>query len=88
MGIIADLLSQILFLLIILFFARAIMSWLLVFGVRNQVVLRINVALASMTEPIIAPIRRYVPTLGGLDLSYMVAVLLLVFIRAILQGLR
>lgn len=88
MGIIAGLLSQILFLLIILFFARAIMSWLLVFGVRNQVVLRINVALASMTEPIIAPIRRYVPTLGGLDLSYMVAVLLLVFIRTILQGLK
>lgn len=88
MSVIAGFLVQIVTLLIFVFFARAIMSWLLVFGVRNQAVLRINVALASMTEPIIAPIRRYVPTLGGLDLSYMVAVLLLVFIRTILQGLR
>ncbi len=87
MGIIADFLSQIVFLLIILFFARAIMSWMLVFGVRNPLVLRINVALASLTEPIIAPIRRYVPPIGGLDLSYMVVVLLLVFVRSILRSL-
>ena len=87
MGIIANFLSQIVFLLIILFFARAIMSWMLVFGVRNQLILRINLALASMTEPIIAPIRRYVPPIGGLDLSYMVVVLLLVFVRSILRSL-
>lgn len=59
---------------------------MLVFGVRNMFVLRVNMALAQMTEPIIAPIRRYIPPMGGLDLSYMVAVLLLVLIRAILQS--
>ena len=84
---IAGLLTSVIDLLIIVFFIRAIFSWMLVFGVRNKIVLRANRALASITEPIIAPIRRYVPPIGGLDLSYMVVVLLLVFIRSILRGL-
>lgn len=86
MSVITDLLARFLSLVIILFVARAIFSWMLVFGVRNMFVLRVNMALAQMTEPIIAPIRRYIPPMGGLDLSYMVAVLLLVLIRAILQS--
>lgn len=60
---------------------------MLVFGVRNSFVLRVNLSLAQMTEPIIAPLRRYIPQMGGLDLSYMVAVLLLVLARAILQSI-
>ena len=87
MSIIADLLARVITLLIVLFVARAVFSWLLIFGMRNHFVMRINLALAQMTEPIIAPLRRYIPAMGGLDLSYMVAVLLLVFIREILQSI-
>jgi YggT family protein len=73
--------------LMIVFFVRAIVSWLFVFGVRNEILTRLDYALQVLTEPILAPIRRYVPPMGGLDLSFLVAVLLLYFIRTILQSL-
>jgi YggT family protein len=78
------LITNLITLLIILFFARAVMSWLLVFGVRNELVLRFNVALGNLTEPIIASVRRFIPPLGGIDLSYMIVVLVLVVIRRVL----
>ena len=84
MSFLAGLLAHVISLLIILFFARAVMSWLMVFGIRNDLVMRINVALSNITEPIIAPVRRFIPPLGGMDLSYMVAVLVLVVIRRVL----
>jgi YggT family protein len=84
MSFLAGLLANVISLLIILFFARAVMSWLMVFGVRNDLVMRINLALANITDPIIAPVRRFIPPLGGMDLSYMVAVLVLVVIRRVL----
>lgn len=73
--------------LMLLFFVRAIVSWLFVFGVRNEVLLQINAMLAGITEPILAPIRRYVPPAGGLDLSFLVAVFGLWFIRRVLISL-
>jgi YggT family protein len=84
MSFLAGLLANIISLVIILFFARAVISWAMLFGVRNEMILRFNVALGSLTEPIIAPVRRFVPPLGGMDLSYMVAVLVLVIIRRVL----
>ena len=84
MSFLAGLLANIITLVIILLFARAVVSWLFVFGVRNELLLRVNYALAALTEPIMAPVRRHIPTLGGLDLSYMVAVLVLVVIRRVL----
>ena len=86
MRIIADLIINVIDLLIIVFFVRAIFSWVLVFGARNQLVLRANVILAQITEPLIAPLRKYIPPVGGLDLSYMAAVLLLVLTRSILRA--
>ena len=87
MSFLAGLLANIITLVIILLFARAVVSWLFVFGVRNELLLRVNSALASLTEPIMAPVRRYIPPLGGFDLSYMVAVLVLVVIRRVLLSL-
>ena len=84
MSFLAGLLANIITLVIILLFARAVVSWLFVFGVRNELLLRVNTALASLTEPIMAPVRRYIPPLGGFDISYMVAVLVLVVIRLVL----
>lgn len=84
MSTLALFLAQIIQLLMIVFFVRAIVSWLFVFGVRNEILLRVEYALAAFTEPILAPIRRYVPAAGGLDLSFIVAVLLLWFIRTVL----
>lgn len=84
MAIIATWLAQIVFFIMLLFFIRAIVSWLFVFGVRNEVLIQINQALSSLTEPILAPIRRYVPAAGGLDLSFLVVVFGLQFVRMVL----
>ena len=55
--------------------ASAIMSWLIAFNVvnlRNQVVAAIASFLYTMTEPLLRPIRRFMPNTGGLDLSFLV----------------
>ncbi|MCF2948373.1 YggT family protein [Paraglaciecola aquimarina] len=60
---------------------RAIMSW--VSQGRNPM----ELVLAQLTEPMLAPIRRRMPDLGGLDLSVMVVILLLLFIQKLLGDL-
>lgn len=43
--------------------------------------------LIQITEPLLAPIRRSIPTVGGLDFSPMVALLILWFIEQLLRTL-
>ena len=65
----------------------AIASWLLAFDVmnaRNNLVRSTMNALSALTEPVIAPIRGYVPSPGGLDLSFMIVLLAIEFIRSVL----
>ena len=67
--------------------AFVIMSWLIAFNVvnlRNQVIAVIADTLYRLTEPVLAPIRRILPNLGGIDLSPVVLILLLVFARNLL----
>ncbi len=62
--------------------ASAIFSWLYAFNVvnpRNQVVSMIGQTLYALTEPLLRPIRRVLPAMGGLDLSP-IALLLGVFL--------
>jgi YggT family protein len=62
--------------------ASAILSWLIAFNVvntRNQFVAMLAEALWRLTEPALRPIRRFMPNLGGLDLSPVVLILLLIF---------
>jgi len=39
----------------------------------------------QMTEPFLAPLRRFVPTLGGLDITPMVALMLLEILRTLVM---
>ena len=67
--------------------ASAILSWLIAFNVinmRNQFVAMIVEALWRLTEPALRPIRRFLPNLGGLDVSPVVLILLLIFIQNLL----
>jgi YggT family protein len=67
-----------------------IMSWLLAFGVvntSNQLVSTISDFLFRVTEPVLRPIRRILPDFGGLDLSPLVMLLAIHFIRDVLQRL-
>lgn len=59
--------------------AHFIMSWLISFGVLNMhqpVVAQIWDGLNRLLAPIYNPIRRYMPDMGGLDLSPLVALLI------------
>ncbi len=65
----------------------AIFSWLYAFNVvnpRNQVVGAIGNMLFRVTEPVLGPIRRLLPDLGGIDISPIVVLLIIFFIRQFL----
>lgn len=60
---------------------RAILSWV------SQGHNPIEMVLQQLTEPFLAPIRRIIPPLGGLDLSVLIAIIALQFIQILLQDL-
>jgi YggT family protein len=65
----------------------AIFSWLFAFNVintRNQFVNQIGGALYRMTEPLYRPIRRFMPDLGGVDLSPLVVLVILFFLQRVI----
>lgn len=62
----------------------AVLSWLIAFNVanpRNPVVGTVWDTLVRLTEPALAPIRRFLPNLGGIDISPVILLLLLGFLR-------
>ena len=62
----------------------AILSWLVGFNiinVHNRLVYIIVDSLQRLTEPLLLPIRRLLPNLGGIDLSPIILILLLIFFR-------
>jgi YggT family protein len=64
--------------------AAAILSWLVAFNVvntNNRIVLTIGDMLYRVTEPALRPIRNILPNLGGIDISPVILILLLLFIR-------
>lgn len=64
--------------------ASAILSWLIAFGVvntQNRFVYLLADTLYRLTEPALRPIRRYIPDLGGIDISPVILILLLIFIK-------
>ncbi|MGV6840107.1 MAG: YggT family protein [Planktomarina sp.] len=69
-------------------FAHFIMSWLLSFGVLNYhqpIVAQIWNMLSNLLEPIYAPIRRFLPNMGGVDLSPIVVLFAIFALERILQ---
>ena len=64
--------------------ASAILSWLIAFGVvdmRNQFVRSIAHMLYQVTEPVLRPIRNFLPNLGGVDISPIILLLAIFFIQ-------
>ncbi len=68
--------------------ATAILSWLLAFDVvnfRNDFVRSIWNFLNGLTEPLLRPIRRILPNLGGIDVSPIILLLLLFLVEDVIQ---
>ena len=82
-----DIVLFVLTLYIYLLIAQAILSWLIVFNVvntRNQFVAMVADFLFRITEPFLRPIRRAMPNLGGIDISPMILILLVVLVQRII----
>jgi len=60
---------------------RAILSWI------SQGYNPIEALLHQLTEPLLAPIRRFIPPIGGLDLSLLVFLIALQFAQILFQDL-
>jgi YggT family protein len=64
--------------------AYAVISWLIAFNVvnpYNQFVRSINTMLTQIFEPMLRPIRRIVPGLGGVDLSSLILIIIVIALQ-------
>ena len=67
-----------------LLIAAAVLSWLVAFNVvntRNPIVHSVGDFLYRITEPALRPIRNMLPNLGGIDISPVILILGLLFLR-------
>jgi YggT family protein len=81
------LLDTVITLYVYILIASAILSWLVAFNVvnsRNPVVAQVGEFLYRITEPVLRPIRNILPNLGGIDVSPIILILGLFFIRNLL----
>ncbi len=87
---VANYLSDLIYVYILLIFAYIIVNWLFAFGWRppyNRAVDAVLTFLRDVVEPYLRIFRRFIPSLGGLDLSPILAVIVLVLINSIVvQG--
>jgi len=84
---ILDIILLVLQLYIWLLIASAVLSWLVAFNVvntRNQVVATIGEFLYRITEPALRPIRNMMPNLGGIDLSPVILILLILLLQNVI----
>jgi len=69
--------------------AAVILSWLVAFNVvnrHNDFVRSIWNLVTALTEPLLRPIRGTVPNLGGIDISPVILLLLIIFLRSVIDG--
>src|SRR5882757_9124816 len=85
---ILDIVLIVLDLYVWLLIASAILSWLIAFNVvntRNQFVSSVAEFLYRITEPLLAPIRSVMPNLGGLDISPIILILIIMLIQRVIS---
>jgi YggT family protein len=72
---------------IYLLIAAAVLSWLVAFNVvnsRNQFVAMVGDFLYRVTEPVLRPIRNIMPNLGGIDISPVILILIIILIEKLI----
>jgi YggT family protein len=84
------LLGELIHLYILAIIAAVVISMLISFGVinaRSQFVYTIADFLNRLTNPFLNPIRRFLPDLGGIDISPVIAILLLEALQFVLADI-
>ena len=79
-GFLHAIVDGVLTLLIWAIIASAVMSWLIAFNVindRNATVRQIERVLWAITNPVLWPLRRFIPPLGAVDITPIIAILIL-----------
>lgn len=69
-------------------FIFVILSWLINFGIvntQNRFIYLVMDFLYKITEPPLRPIRRFVPNFGGIDISPIILVFGLIFVRNLIM---
>lgn len=84
---IASLAESIITLLLLTILAHALLSWLLIAGMRNDAVMRLYVIIGMALDPIYRPLRKVIPTAGMLDLTPLAAIIALVVLREMIRSL-
>jgi YggT family protein len=87
MSAIAWLIDTVFQIAIVLLIAQVVLSWLIYFNVvntRHPFVNAVGRFLYQITEPLLRPIKRIVPSLGGIDISPLILILLLGFLRILI----
>ena len=72
----------------IIIIAGAVLSWLVAFGVvniRNDFVRSIWNLFIALTEPLLRPIRNFLPNTGGIDISPIILLLAIMFVQWVIQ---
>jgi YggT family protein len=83
-----DLVDTILTLYIWVLIIQAVLSWLIAFNVintYNRFVYSVADLMNRLTEPLLRPIRNLLPNLGGIDVSPVILILLISFLRNLLH---
>ena len=63
---------------------NAVLSWLVAFNIlntQNRFVFSVLEATYKLTDPVLNKIRRFIPNLGSIDISPVILILILMFIR-------
>ena len=66
----------------------AVLSWLIAFNVvniRNELVRAVWNLFLALTEPLLRPIRKFLPATGGIDISPIILLLIIMFIQWIIE---
>jgi len=82
-----DIILLVLQIYIWLLIAAAVLSWLIAFNVvntRNPVVASVAEFLYRITEPVLRPIRSMLPNLGGIDVSPVILILIILLLENII----
>lgn len=83
------LINQIFGLIIFVLIVQAVISWLVLFNVINlghPVARQVVAFLTAVTEPMLRPLRRVIPRLGGVDITPIVLILLIGFLQVLFNS--
>jgi YggT family protein len=72
---------------VMILLVTVIVSWLVAFdviNVRNNFVRSVVYGLSALTDPVLNPLRRIIPPVGGLDLTFLVFLVLIQLVRSVI----